>query len=340
MSNIYPHFIKENVAPKGARQIVVTDADGKRQGVIALRGLKFPDTGERLYSFGALADVHVVYDTAEADLRRALVFYENDPDVEFVCICGDLTDKGTETQLTTYKSIVDGSGITKPIYAITGNHEYYRDTSSTFLQSYTGQPLCYTVEKGNDVFIMVGIASATTDAIFMDGTLQWLYETLEANRNKRCFLFEHILLPGGSGDILALYPYAKLASTEGEVFKSLLRHYKNVVFFHGHSHMRFSMQQYGMTANYDNMLGCHSVHIPSCAVPRDDTDGDGAYDVLYDGSEGYIVDVYPNGIYLRGRDFVAGKYLPIASYWLDTTLQTVEAGTYIDSTGTITTVSG
>lgn len=29
--------------------------------------------------------------------------------------------------------------------------------------------------------------------------------------------------------------------------------------------------------------------------------------------------------------------LLIASYWLDTTLQTVEAGTYTDSTGTITT---
>ena len=31
------------------------------------------------------------------------------------------------------------------------------------------------------------------------------------------------------------------------------------------------------------------------------------------------------------------EFLPIASYWLDTTLQTVEAGTYSDSTGTIIT---
>ena len=53
--------------------------------------------------------------------------------------------------------------------------------------------------------------------------------------------------------------------------------------------------------------------------------------------KGYVMDVYENGVHLRGRDFVKGAFLPIASYWLDTTLQTVAAGTYTDSTGTITT---
>lgn len=134
-----------------------------------------------------------------------------------------------------------------------------------------------------------------------------------------------------------MYPYTKLSGTEGSVFKSLLKHYKNVVFFHGHSHMKFSMQEYGMTANYDKAFGIHSVHIPSLAVPRDDVDGDWVYDTLYSESEGYVVDVYENGIHLRGRDFVKGEFLPIASYWLDTTLQTIPAGTYKDSTGTIVT---
>ena len=58
---------------------------------------------------------------------------------------------------------------------------------------------------------------------------------------------------------------------------------------------------------------------------------------IYADSEGYVVDVYKDGIHLRGRDFVKGEFLPIASYWLDTTLQTVEAGSYKDGTGTIVT---
>jgi hypothetical protein len=73
------------------------------------------------------------------------------------------------------------------------------------------------------------------------------------------------------------------------------------------------------------------------SVPRDDEDNNGITEYLYAESEGYVVDVYENGIHLRGRDFVKGEYLPIASYWLDTTLQTIEANTYTDSTGTITT---
>ena len=88
-------------------------------------------------------------------------------------------------------------------------------------------------------------------------------------------------------------------------------------------------------ANYEKVLGCHSVHVPSLAIPRTDADGDFEFQIEYQESEGYVVDVYENGIHLRGRDFVKGEFLPIASYWLDTTLQTIPAGTYTDSTGTI-----
>jgi hypothetical protein len=77
------------------------------------------------------------------------------------------------------------------------------------------------------------------------------------------------------------------------------------------------------------------VHIPSLCVPRDIIDG--TLTNIYAESEGYVVDVYDDGIHLRGRDFVKGEFLPIASYWLDTTLQTIPEGTYTDTTGTINT---
>ena len=93
-----------------------------------------------------------------------------------------------------------------------------------------------------------------------------------------------------------------------------------------------------MTANIDRLYGGWSVHVPSISVPRGPVSSVNLNRVeLYAESEGYVVDVYENGIHLRGRDFVKGEFLPIASYWLDTTLQTVTAGTYTDSTGTIVT---
>ena len=51
------------------------------------------------------------------------------------------------------------------------------------------------------------------------------------------------------------------------------------------------------------------------------------------------MDVYENHIVLKGRDFVDEKFVPIAIYQLDTTLQTIEEGTYTDSTGIINTGS-
>jgi hypothetical protein len=191
---------------------------------------------------------------------------------------------------------------------------------------------------------MFGMSGYKVGNIFTAESVQWLYETLEANRNKRCFVFNHVLPWGDAGNANTLYKSNLFQGTLCNVFRSLMAHYKNVVLFHGHSHLKFCLQAEDDKANYSNALGFQSVHIPSLSVPRMDVDGDGkasgedeGHDTVWSASEGYVVDVYEKGIHLRGRDFAKGKFLPIASYWLDTTLQTVEAGAYVDSTGTITT---
>ena len=172
--------------------------------------------------------------------------------------------------------------------------------------------------------------------IFSTDELQWLSNTLEANKNKRCFVFEHVFPWNDSGNALESYPYGDhFTGEKGTAFQNLLRQHPNTVFFHGHSHLKFYLQEQDEKANYNESLGYKSVHIPSLSVPRDIV-GDSVTGIQAD-SEGYVVDVYENGIHLRGRDFVKGEFLPIASYWLDTTLQTIEKGTYIDSTGTIKT---
>lgn len=336
----YTHFIAQNVASKNSRRIGIYNAKGNRVGQIPLGSLTFPDAGAKMYSFGALSDVHIQYDTAQTDFQRALEYLNGEEDVDFTCICGDLTSSGTAAELTTYKNAVQAYSPDTPVYAIMGNHDVRSNLMDT-IQNYTGNPLYYSINHGDDVFIFVGNVADWTTAVLSTAELQWLYETLEANRNKRCFLFEHIRPTNGCGNALGLYQRSGTTDwggTTGAVFESLLSHYHNVIFFHGHSHLKFYLQEYDKLANYDHLRGCHSVHIPSISVPRDSdwAVSPSAVDVYAD-SEGYVVDVYKTGIHLRGRDFVKGEFLPIASYWLDTTLQTVAAGTYTDSTGTIVT---
>lgn len=337
----YEKFIPQNKAPIGNSLIYVYNGD-KKVGKIKVGSLKMPTLDNKLYSFGAISDVHLQYDTAQEDFQRALTYFNETADVSFTCVCGDLTSLGTAEQLQTYADYVNLYSPNTPVYEVTGNHDAHQKILSLdSMRGYTGHDLYYSFARGNDVFIMFGMTQANlNEAVstpFSQESLQWLYETLEANRNKRCIVFQHCLRFDGSGKPYSPYMTGNLLNnTQGSVFISLMEHYKNVIWFHGHSHMKFDCQEDCSYANYDRMFGCHSVHIPSLAVPRDYAED--TYVAMYSESEGYVVDVYENHIVLKGRDFVKGKFLPIATYCIDTTLQTIEANTYTDSTGLISTL--
>lgn len=320
----YTDLIPQNVAPLGARRIGVYDSNGNRVGQIPLGQLTPPNPAKRLYSFAALSDVHISYDTAEADFRTALDYLSNEG-VAFACICGDLTGDGSNAQLAQYKSVVDSHANGMPVYAVTGNHEGMTANIENRIATYTGHPIYYSFTHGDDVFIMVGVIggdSVSNGVVFASGELAWLRNTLAANKGRRCFVFQHVFAGVEKekvcGNANGLYTnWCWHNTSECQEFESLMAEYKPV-WFHGHSHLRFSMQTLAGYANYSHSDGYHSIHIPSITVPREDANEDGIYENVYDGSEGYVVDVYENGIHLRGRDFAKGEFLPIASYWLPT----------------------
>lgn len=334
MADSYKNFIPQNVATSGARRIAVFDKNGNRIGQIPLNGLMPPNDKQKLYSFGCLSDIHLQYDTALDDFKRALTYLDEQEQVAFSCVCGDLSSAGTASELTVYKDTVAEYSPNTPVYTMMGNHDV-RDNLMDSIQDYTGQPNYYSFDYGDDVFIFVGNVADWVTQVISNVELQWLYKTLEANRNKRCFLFEHIRPTNGCGNANGIYKRTNIVDwggTCGTVFENLLSHYKNLVFFHGHSHLKLYLQEVDKQANYDCIRGSHSVHIPSLAVPRDILNEATTTDVYAD-SEGYVVDVYPDGIHLRGRDFINGDFIPIASYWLDTKIKTIEANTFVDETG-------
>ena len=352
MSNQYSHLIKENIAPVGAKRIGIYDNNGKKILTIGL-GKLTPPSENKLYNFCALADIHLTYETANEDFQRALTYANSNCD--FTCIAGDLTDTGAnESQLATYKNLVDTYSPNKPVYAITGNHENYNGYSDKYLENYTGKPLYYSFTKGNDVFIMVGHYGSWHDTKWWSNEtwsveeLKWLYQTLETNRNKRCFVFTHVLpYAHGVGNPKNLYEIrssaAKLWEVNdggiGQAFINLLKHYKNIILFHGHSHTKFKLQEIDKKANYSSENGYRSVHIPSLSVPRDVSDDGTALTDVFADSEGYIVDVYDNYIILNGRDFIDnesnGNWLPIATYKIDTPIVEIAANSFSDNTGVL-----
>lgn len=343
----YRHFIRENIAPDGAKRIGVYNGD-KKVCTIPLGGLT-PPNGEKLYSFGLLSDIHLwktntsAYCNSNSKFDNALSYIKN-LGCSFCVVSGDLTITGfyvrtndsdastqslDEGQFAAYKQIC--GKYTIPVYALMGNHESYYgmpvSNNLALMETYTGKgELSYTVTHGNDVFILCGQNHGSS--VMSDADFTWLSETLEANRNKRCFVFVHSNIEdnveGGVEDSgnpafameNSIFGYWGAARTAN--FINLMKQYPNIILFHGHSHTAFQGQEFDTEANYSVKNGFKSVHVPSLGVPRNIVSTDGSWVSADSESQGYIVDVYDDCIVLNGWDFIGNKPVPLGVYKIDT----------------------
>ena len=98
MKKVNMNFIPQNVAPIGAKQVAIFDSGGNLVATLPLGGLVHKHEGEKKYSFGALSDVHLPYaaQNASTDFQKALTYFNNVANVDFICISGDMSDTGTE----------------------------------------------------------------------------------------------------------------------------------------------------------------------------------------------------------------------------------------------------
>lgn len=347
-------LIPQNVAPFNAKRVAIYNSNGKKVCECELGNLAMPtNLGTKKYSVGLLSDTHTTtldyYNASnvQADLMTAISWLSANADM--TCVCGDLSEFNNDGGLEKHKEIVDANKGDMEVYEMAGNHEHYNMdgvlalVTDDFIKQYTGFPLYYTVSNqptdevarnyysptvGEDVYIMCGAVGWSP--MFNSASIQWLYETLDAFRNRRCFLCFHPQVDDAEhcGDALNVITYDGIGSYKS-MFISLLEHYKNVIYIHGHTHAMLEMQDYlqglnpPLPANYDFTNGVHSIHVPSLAISRDISSGN-RVDIVAT-SQGYLMDVYENHIVLKGRDFAKGEFIPIAHYCLDTTLKTVES---------------
>lgn len=329
----YTHLNELNVAPPEATKILLV-SNGIVQGSVELNDefkFKTSDYGNKMYSVGLLSDVHIDGNgdgndsdsgNSQSDFINALQFFVN-KNVDLICIDGDVTYYGYDADYTAYNNLVNEYSNNIPVKAIRGNHECYVNGDSNL--DYTNTkfqdniaPLYYEYTKNDDVYLFCGMYQESKSTPFSTDEMTWLATKLEEYKNKRVFLFVHYYCsPVGNVNEI---------STHGPIsngtFIDLITQYKNIIYFSGHTHLAFKLQVYGSTANIAEKGSiCNRVHIPSCAKPRTSMSGLGGSAELYtEGSEGFFMDVYEKGLFLRGINFENNKYLPIATYYLPTSI--------------------
>lgn len=333
----YSDFISVNIPPYLASSIGIYDSSESRVGFIPITNFK-PEFGTRLYRFGLLSDVHD-YEDSDAepsnDFRTALSLFNEKEDVVMTCICGDITQNGTESEYQMYQEDITAASPDTPVYTTTGNHDCVQGASAideTLWQSYTGQPLVFEISKtldsgSTDHFLFLGMSAWNYTSAYTTTNLDWLEQKLESYKDSRCFVFTHLFFPDRAGNFKSIYPSGNwLSGSQLTRLQGMCDSYKNSIWFSGHSHWKWYLQKYEDNANiyraYDsdgNPTCGWCVHVPSCASPID-SDGVSTRVSMPLESEGAVVDVYENYVDIRGINLKEELYLPIATYRLDTTL--------------------
>ena len=263
---------------------------------------------EKLYSFGALSDVHFnrYSDKSDDDAKEAFpnsLNFLKDMGVSFVGVCGDLSSRGESSAYEKFNGYA--SQYDFPIFSCKGNHDCYEKFDYNAWKEninpgvYTdvkrdgvldvadnGYDFVYSGEETKgDIFVFFSQISSTYAPfvkLVTDEQLDWLAGVFEKYKNERVYLFFHTFLNApsgvgalGEGNIVNDYgfsyplPYFKGNSDEVR-FRELLTEYKNVTFFNGHSHLSYDMQSYNPRLNITDYDGTTAtmVHVSSVSAPR------------------------------------------------------------------------
>ena len=103
------------------------------------------------FQFAHIADTHVGGSTGAEDLQRTVDDLNQQPDIDFVILAGDVTEFGSATELYQAKEIL--SHLKMPYYVVPGNHDakWSESGCNDFVRIFGSEG--FTFEKNGILFI-------------------------------------------------------------------------------------------------------------------------------------------------------------------------------------------
>ena len=341
--------------PEGA-QTVLAYTGAVCRGSAAIPEEKQPENEAPLYTFGSISDVHfnrynrsLTGDDAVIAFQNALDFY-NANNVSLVAVSGDICTNGEEDSLQKFHRIA--SQYDFPVYACTGNHDvgdgpiwdlwvkyinadvYAHPDRPDVAIAPNGIDFVYRPESfGGDVFVFLSQRywdyRMPQSRLLDDDQLDWLEGVLAQYQAERVYLYFHTFMADDAGNPVAgegncindkgvYYDLFYTVGTADEVrLRALMRQYKNVVFFNGHSHFDFDTNALNPQINITSYGGEYAtfVHNPSVSAPRNITAcSSDYYDMSMLSSQGYLVKVYADRLVLTGVEFWGARFVSYATF--------------------------
>ncbi len=239
-------------------------------------GISDFDETNIIFSFAALSDVHISAATsalANTKYTKALEKLK-EYSLDAVCIAGDLTDSGSQTEINNFKHLYESFMPDIPLVYCMGNHDGQDGAkgllfATEFGENYFTNDKYANYSSGNRHVVINGYHFVCVETqnyyggekncYYSDATKQWLSETLtaikEEDETQPIFVFTHPMI----------YDTAYGSDLPGsgtmwysEDLISILSNYPTVVSFSGHVHHPLNDERSIMQTSFTS-LGCGSV---------------------------------------------------------------------------------
>ncbi len=258
-------------------------------------------------SFQVISDTHIrnnnVSDVYNLNLTLALKDMNLvNPQSHAMIVVGDITDNGRVSQYDQFNAILQSVPHAKTYFAL-GNHELfshsrYRDALNLFKKK-TGMSGAYfdIWIKGYHFIILGSEAKSGNKAVISAKQLNWFEQKLadNANSNKPIFVFLHQPLSNtvsGSDRMQDV--------VQDTPIKSILARFPKTILLTGHTHSVLTDAKQFYQQKYCYMLNTASVaylwYDPTCSK-------------VGNGGQGLFIDVYPDKVIIKGRDFTRQEWI-------------------------------
>jgi hypothetical protein len=282
----------------------------------------FEDTLAELF---VMSDIHITLNKAHTHNKNFANMLKDvqslNKDALGIFVVGDTADTGNEQEYKNMLALHAEAGEVPPVFLSIGNHDLSSlpfDQANANFMKYATLPdgshptdTSYDFWLGGYHFIFLGTDHAAgLHSSFDRSTMTWLKEKIEENRDpsRPVFLFLHQSL---SDTVSGSLPGEGWSGVDNEnMLRNVLKNYPEVMFFNGHSH--WTMDSPSNMFEGTNKLPCRIFNCASVAYLWS------GYNVVtgehLNGSQGYMIKLYDGKLYVLGRDFAKGEWIPAAQY--------------------------
>ena len=272
-----------------------------------------------------MSDIHITLDRGHTHNKNFANMLKDvqglNADAMGIFVVGDMADTGNEQEYKNMMELYAAAGEVPPVYLTIGNHDLsslpFDQANEVFLKYATLPDGSHPSDTSYDFwlngyhFIFLGTdTSAGLHSSFTRETMNWLKEKIEENRApaRPVFLFLHQSL---SNTVSGSLPGEGWSGVDNEnMLRNVLKNYPEVMFFNGHSH--WTMDSQGNMFEGTDALPCRIFNCASVAYLWS------GYNITagehLNGSQGYMVKLCDGKLYVLGRDFARGEWIPSAQY--------------------------